>query len=258
MDIHTIAVEPGDHYWDRRRSGRESPSGSHFLYRLDQEEKSPIQIGDAVFGDASTSIGSYYQALSTLESSVTSPLMWDTATSHFGTSNCDAFTFDPDIAIKFEPSEFDWLGMTDYKDLFHGRGEKSSTTTSVMMQTDGTEDVSRISPPPKMRSASRKPKNLRARPPIPSESRQARDSHNKVEKQYRTRLKYHFERLLLVLQESMPKSQYRGKDGSVKDPYCFSRGEVLDVARQRILALQEENKRLATQVELLRQGLMIE
>ena len=91
---------------------------------------------------------------------------------------------------------------------------------------------------------------------MPAEIRQARDSHNNVEKQYRTRLKYHFERLLSVLQESMPKNEYRGKDGSVKDPHCFSRGEVLDAARRRILVLEEENKRLATQVELLSQGLM--
>jgi hypothetical protein len=235
-----------------------SSSASHFLYQLNQEEETPIQIEDSVFGDASTSIGPYPQALSTLESPLTSPLVWDTVTSHVGTSDCDAFTFDPDIAIKFEPSEFDWYGMTDYKDLFLGRGEKSSTATSVTLQTDGTEDVLKMSPPPKMRSASRKAKNRRGRPPITSEIRQARDSHNNVERQYRTRLKYHFERLLSVLQESMPKSQYKGKDGPVKDPYCFSRGEVLDAARQRILALEEENERLATQVELLRQDLMIE
>jgi len=228
------------------------------LYQLNQEEEIPIQIGDSMFSDPSTSIGSYHQALSTLESSLTSPLVWDTATSHVGTSDRDAFIYDPDIAIKFEPSEFDWYGMTDYEDLCQRRGEKGSTTTSVTLQTDGAEDVSKISLQPKMRSASRKPKNLGGRPLIPSKTRQARDSHNNVEKQYRTRLKYHFEKLLLVLQESMPKSQYGGKDGSVRDPYCFSRGEVLDAARQRILALEEENKRLANQVELLRQGLMIE
>ena len=209
-----------------------------------------------MLGDASSSIGSYHPALSTLDSPPADPLGWDTNGSHISTSDCDILTFDPDIPIKFEASDFDWSGMADYKNLFHGLGDKGPTATTVGLQTDGAKAISETSPPPKMRSASRKPKNLQGRPSVPAEIRQARDSHNNVEKKYRTRLKSHFERLLSVLQESMPKSEYRGKDGSVKDPHCFSRGEVLDAARRRIVVLEEENKRLATQVELLSQGLM--
>ncbi|WXC67278.1 hypothetical protein SNK03_013062 [Fusarium graminearum] len=108
-----------------------------------------------------------------------------------------------------------------------------------------------------MRSASRKPKTFRGRPPIQGNIRQARESHNDVERQYRTRLKFRFERLLSVLQASMPKNESKGEDGSVKDGYCFSRGEVLDAARQRILTLEEENKKLVTRLEMTSQIFMV-
>ncbi|KAF4446851.1 Allergen Fus c 3 [Fusarium austroafricanum] len=257
MAAHTITVEPGELSWDRRNSGRESTSASHFLYQLSQEEESPVEVADSVLGDASWRIGPYHPVVSTFNSSLAGPLLWDTTTSHIGTSDSDEFSFDPGIPMRSESSEFDWCSMTHDKGLIQGHREKSPTATSVSLQTDGIEDVSKTSPPAKMRSASRKPKNFRGRSSIPADIRQARESHNNVEKQYRTRLKYRFERLLSALQASMPKNESKGEDGSVRDPYCFSRGEVLDVARQRILTLEEENKRLATRVEMLSRNFMI-
>uniref|UniRef100_A0A0D2Y1P8 BHLH domain-containing protein n=3 Tax=Fusarium oxysporum TaxID=5507 RepID=A0A0D2Y1P8_FUSOF len=108
-----------------------------------------------------------------------------------------------------------------------------------------------------MRSASRKPKTLRGKPSIPANTQLARESLNNVERDYRTRLKVRFEKLLRAVQESMFKNETTDEDGSVRDDYRFSRGEVLDAARQRILALEEEKRRLTTRVEILNHNLMV-
>ncbi|KAM0080929.1 hypothetical protein ACKRZS_006891 [Fusarium odoratissimum] len=103
----------------------------------------------------------------------------------------------------------------------------------------------------KMRSASRRPKKVGKKPALPAHIVQARQCHNDVEKQYRTRLKQKFERLLAVLQASKVKDE-SGGEGDSEAPDCgYSRGEVLDFARQRILALEEENRRLSDQVQHL-------
>ncbi|EXM19117.1 hypothetical protein V3481_006329 [Fusarium oxysporum f. sp. vasinfectum] len=103
----------------------------------------------------------------------------------------------------------------------------------------------------KMRSASRRPKKVGKKPALPAHVVQARQCHNDVEKQYRTRLKQKFERLLAVLQASKVKDE-SGGEGDSEAPDCgYSRGEVLDFARQRILALEEENRRLSDQVQHL-------
>uniref|UniRef100_A0A0D2XRX6 BHLH domain-containing protein n=1 Tax=Fusarium oxysporum (strain Fo5176) TaxID=660025 RepID=A0A0D2XRX6_FUSOF len=54
----------------------------------------------------------------------------------------------------------------------------------------------------KLRAASRKPKISRKKPAIDPNTQQARECHNNIEKQYRTRLKLRFEKLLTVLQAS--------------------------------------------------------
>ncbi|CZR49019.1 uncharacterized protein FPRO_12456 [Fusarium proliferatum ET1] len=108
-----------------------------------------------------------------------------------------------------------------------------------------------------MRSASHRPKKVSKKPALPAHVVQARECHNNVEKQYRTRLKQKFERLLAVLQASKTKEDSRGK-GDLEAPDCgYSRGEVLDFARQRILTLEEENKQLSDQVLNLDRGFTI-
>ncbi|KAF5989574.1 Allergen Fus c 3 [Fusarium bulbicola] len=100
----------------------------------------------------------------------------------------------------------------------------------------------------KMRSASRKPKKVSKKPALPAHVVQARECHNNVEKQYRTRLKQKFERLLVVLQTSKTKDE-SGDEGDLEAPDCgYSRGEVLDFARQRILTLEEDNRHLSDQL----------
>lgn len=102
----------------------------------------------------------------------------------------------------------------------------------------------------KLRSASRKPKKLREKLAVAPKIQQARNCHNNVEKQYRTRLKERFEKLLLALKETVPP-----QDGMSDTDYCWSRGEVLDAATQRILSLREEKKSLTCRVEELSQML---
>ncbi|KAF4435285.1 Allergen Fus c 3 [Fusarium acutatum] len=100
----------------------------------------------------------------------------------------------------------------------------------------------------KMRSASSRPKKVSKKPALPAHVVQARECHNNIEKQYRTRLKQKFERLLAVLQASNTKDE-SGGEGESEAPDCgYSRGEVLDFARQRILTLEEDNRHLADQL----------
>lgn len=93
----------------------------------------------------------------------------------------------------------------------------------------------------KLRTASRKRKKTASKKPaVPRALLHARESHNQVEKQYRIRLKTLFEKLLAVL----PLSQLQGINSYESSGCRFSRGEVLDAARQRILWLEKENSRL--------------
>jgi hypothetical protein len=64
-----------------------------------------------------------------------------------------------------------------------------------------------------------------------------------VEKQYRNRLKMQFEKLLAVL--PMRSSNDDDDVDAIAPDHSFSRGEVLDAARRRILSLEKENQQLA-------------
>ncbi|WAO97221.1 BHLH domain-containing protein [Fusarium falciforme] len=125
-------------------------------------------------------------------------------------------------------------------------GRPSPPQSPTSNSLDGDNSSSKTRPDVKLRSASRKPKTpTRRKPPVPDKLLHERECHNRVEKQYRTRLKLHFENLLAVLQASRAKDAGPDEDGSAIPDHCFSRGEVLDAARQRILALEKENKQLA-------------
>ncbi|KAH7263691.1 hypothetical protein BKA59DRAFT_466623 [Fusarium tricinctum] len=257
MSTHTIAVDPSDS-WDRRNSGHESLPACHFLDQIDQIEEGPVEIEDLIYGNSSWRLGSYNPNLSALDSSLADPLSWDPTTSPTGTSDPEESNLSQGITMRPDLSEFGRCSMNQDKGLSLAYESKGPTATSVSLQTDRIEDDSKPSAPAKMRSASRKPKTFsRGRPSLPASIRQARKSHNNVERQYRSRLKFRFERLLSVLQASMPKAESKGENGTVKDDYCFSRGEVLDAARDRILTLEKENRTLATRVEFLSQNLVL-
>jgi hypothetical protein len=77
--------------------------------------------------------------------------------------------------------------------------------------------------------------------------KQPRENHNLAEKRYRSRLKNHFESLLAIL--PMPPS----KNGNNHDScdHCFSRAEVLALARERIVSLEEGFEAMAKERDQL-------
>ncbi|CAG1959686.1 unnamed protein product, partial [Fusarium graminearum] len=122
-------------------------------------------------------------------------------------------------------------GIKNINDYYDGNRAKSKCAPSTPTER-------------KLRSASCKPKRSQVKRIFPLNTQRARQCHNNIEKQYRTRLKLRFEELLMVLQASRPEDEGSQEEGSLGTNFCISRGEVLDAARQRILTLEEENKRL--------------
>jgi len=76
----------------------------------------------------------------------------------------------------------------------------------------------------------------------------SRETHSQVEKKYRDRLNDQFERLLATLAASS-KSDPESMDDDNKRP--LSKSAVLGLARRRLLGLEKENQKLATEVERL-------
>ncbi|RBR10363.1 hypothetical protein FVER53590_12480 [Fusarium verticillioides] len=89
-----------------------------------------------------------------------------------------------------------------------------------------------------LRAASRKPKNRRYKVTTDTPAH-VRECHHLAEKQYRTRLKAQFESLLAVLPASRTNT-LADRDSSPSSGQVLSRGQVLDLARERILELEEE------------------
>ncbi|KAL5603823.1 hypothetical protein FOVSG1_006573 [Fusarium oxysporum f. sp. vasinfectum] len=83
----------------------------------------------------------------------------------------------------------------------------------------------------------------------PSQERRARASHNRVEKHYRNRLNAQFESLLNVLpaktrQDGNGNGDDIESDGTNNPDRRVSKGEVLEMARKRIQALEREGNEL--------------
>ncbi|KAM0428247.1 hypothetical protein ACHAPT_007148 [Fusarium lateritium] len=117
---------------------------------------------------------------------------------------------------------------------------------SVSMASTTSTNSSRQS---KLRSASRTSKNSRDKPNDTPEERRTRASHNLVEKQYRNRLNAQFESLLSALPEQ---ARYGGNgngddnesEGANDADRRVSKGEVLEMARKHIEALEQERNQL--------------
>ncbi|KAF4968744.1 hypothetical protein FSARC_3873, partial [Fusarium sarcochroum] len=113
------------------------------------------------------------------------------------------------------------------------RKRPAATNKSKAKGKDGKRN------PTQLRTASRAPKKrgaAAAQPRHPSESMEevkARAAHNQVEQQYRKRLNTHFERLLAVLPAP-------GTEGGIANDRRVSKAEVLDLARERIRALEKQ------------------
>ncbi|EEU39167.1 uncharacterized protein NECHADRAFT_81884 [Fusarium vanettenii 77-13-4] len=105
----------------------------------------------------------------------------------------------------------------------------------------------------KLRSASRTSKNSRDKPNDTPEERRTRASHNLVEKQYRNRLNAQFESLLSALPEQARSGGSGGGNGNGDENESdaandadrrVSKGEVLEMARKHIEALEQERNQL--------------
>ncbi|KAF5017577.1 hypothetical protein F66182_10477 [Fusarium sp. NRRL 66182] len=126
-------------------------------------------------------------------------------------------------------------------------GSKSASMTSTASTASSRQS--------KLRSASRTSKNSRHKPNDTPEDRRTRASHNLVEKQYRNRLNAQFESLLNALPDqarygdgSNVDGNYNGADNEsdgANDPdRRVSKGEVLEMARKHIQALERERNQL--------------
>ncbi|KAH7151618.1 hypothetical protein DER46DRAFT_614913 [Fusarium sp. MPI-SDFR-AT-0072] len=89
-----------------------------------------------------------------------------------------------------------------------------------------------------LREASSKPKNRKYKV-TSNTTAHIRECHHLAEKQYRTRLKSQFEGLLAVLPASRTRT-LADRDSMQSSGQVLSRGQVLDLARERILELEEE------------------
>ncbi|CAK7226249.1 hypothetical protein SEUCBS140593_006174 [Sporothrix eucalyptigena] len=122
-----------------------------------------------------------------------------------------------------------------------------NTTTAIPKTESPNSDASPGSSP-SSQDGSGQAENLT------SEERRARQNHNIVEKQYRNRLNSQFERLLSIL----PANQMDGGSDMVggravePDDRRMSKAEVLDLARRRIHALENEIQQLYTDRDNLR------
>lgn len=110
-----------------------------------------------------------------------------------------------------------------------------------------------------LRTASRAPKKRTAntihKPAESAEEVKARAAHNQVEQQYRKRLNAHFEKLLAVLPPPDEIDGITSSGGGARDGIGdrrVSKAEVLDMARQRIRALERETAALERERRELR------
>ncbi|EXL39697.1 hypothetical protein FOCG_17704 [Fusarium oxysporum f. sp. radicis-lycopersici 26381] len=263
----TICVDPRELRWDRRDIRPERPT-NYFLDNFNLNN---------IFADLSCGIAPYdlptVAPVPNLASFQPSPNT--SPADHFPSKpsfpfNIPTVDYDEFIAQSSHPtgsqgSEVDtaanWPKL-DQKRILATPSEASSPESNHFIGFSGSKHVNseQVTTSPievKMRSAPRRPKRFRRKPPLPRNIQQARECHNNVEKQYRTRLNLRFERLLMAIQASRYMNNNVGGDGTVDADYYYSKGEVLDAARQRILALEEENKQLSTRIQELNKSPMV-
>ncbi|KAJ9133893.1 hypothetical protein NKR23_g10456 [Pleurostoma richardsiae] len=138
---------------------------------------------------------------------------------------------------------------------------KGKSSTPAALKGRSRSDGRATMPPPalQLRTASRKAKRLSAsyRPSTSPEEERACGSHNQVEKQYRSRLNQHFERLLAALPAS--DNVYGDEDGEggadgaegLDSNKRLSKAEVLDIARRHICTLEGKSSELKVEKQLL-------
>ncbi|KAK2667138.1 hypothetical protein RAB80_017559 [Fusarium oxysporum f. sp. vasinfectum] len=142
-------------------------------------------------------------------------------------------------------------GAPSLSDVASPSSTSRNSRTSINSKSTSTASMASSTPSRqrKLRSASRTSKNNRDKPNDAPEERWARASHNRVEKHYRNRLNVQFESLLNVL-PAKTRHDAKGNgddiesDGTNNPDRRVSKGEVLEMARKRIQALEREGNEL--------------
>ncbi|KAI7771223.1 hypothetical protein LZL87_014303 [Fusarium oxysporum] len=262
MATYDYATDLGGRYWNKEYS----PVEPSFDFVLNQFSQDTLLV-DTPCGTKAYDLSTAYtdpafasfQAL-TASSSV-EPCTSDFAFSNGGSSvGIDEIVVQSGYTAGSESMEGNSTGArsgTDEKTISARLPKENSIRDNCDDNRQNSEGSLKPRTKVKLRSASRKPKRSRRKPAIDLNTQQARECHNNIEKQYRTRLKLRFEKLLTVLQASRREDESPREVKSLKMNYCFSRGDVLDAARQRISALEKENKRLSSKIKELSQGLMV-
>ncbi|KAF5637704.1 hypothetical protein F52700_4406 [Fusarium sp. NRRL 52700] len=131
----------------------------------------------------------------------------------------------------------DMLSPTNQQSANYSPKERQNPSITQTVQVPQMTEI-------QLREASRKPKNRRYKV-ISNASAQARECHHLAEKLYRTRLKAQFESLLAVLPASRTNT-LADRDSAPSTGQVLSRGQVLDLARDRILQLEDEIRYLTS------------
>lgn len=129
--------------------------------------------------------------------------------------------------------------------------KRSPSTTNTVSSSSSKPSSSKR----ELRSASRTSKNARSRVSETAEERKSRSSHNIVEKQYRNRLNAQFESLLHTLPDNMRRARDEEAEllGEPVTEKRVSKGEVLDMARRHIRALEEAREELEGERDKLKE-----
>ena len=129
-------------------------------------------------------------------------------------------------------------GLQSSHDRADGSSPESKERIGPMTSNSGAGEN-----PIHLRTASRKAKRTSTsyKPATSPEEQRARSSHNQVEKQYRSRLNYQFERLLAVLPPPIDRDErVDGDDVPKNSDRRLSKMEVLEIAQQHIRMLEKE------------------
>jgi hypothetical protein len=131
------------------------------------------------------------------------------------------------------------------------RVKRSPSTTNTISSSSSKPSSSKR----ELRSASRTSKNARSRVSETAEERKSRSSHNIVEKQYRNRLNAQFESLLHTLPDNMRRARDEEAEllGEPVTEKRVSKGEVLDMARRHIRALEAATNELESERDHLKE-----
>ncbi|KNB18908.1 hypothetical protein FOXG_16310 [Fusarium oxysporum f. sp. lycopersici 4287] len=207
MATYDYATDLGGLYWNKEDSLVE-PSFDSVLNQSSQD----TLLVDTPCGTKAYDLSTAYTdpVFASFQALTASPFV-EPCTSDFAFSNVGSSVGIDEIVVQsgytagFETMEGNSTGATsgtDEKTISAHLPKENSIRDNCDDNCQNSEGSLNPRAEVKLRAASRKPKISRKKPAIDPNTQQARECHNNIEKQYRTRLKLRFEKLLTVLQAS--------------------------------------------------------